>query len=152
MKKEHLIQAYNFNRIPARIKEKTGKEAGVIAFTKDENINASYLLDEEGVITALILFSNCITKGNKTLANQLKHTTNTLIIIQKSIELLGNTTQEEANKILKALGLFNKNIKKKAVRFINYIYSVDVMEEILKFSIVEDNKNYKIPPSKSKKK
>lgn len=141
MKLEHLIQGYNFNRIPAKIKEKISKETGVISYM-DENINASYLLNEEGFVTALILFSNCIVSSNKTISNQIKHSTDVLLIIQKSIELLSNTKKEEANKILTALGLFNKKIKRKAVGFRNYIYEIDIIDSVIKFSIIEkENKN-----------
>lgn len=152
MKLEHLIQGYNFNRIAARIKEEISSEAGVITYLKDENINASYLLDKDGFVEALVLFSNCVVGSNKTFVNQLKHTTDTLIIIQKSIELLGNTKQEEANKILSRLGLFNKRIKRKAVKFMNCVYEVDVIDGVLKFSITEAEKEKNIPPLKSTKK
>ena len=85
MKLEHLIQSYQFNRIPAKIKQ-TMKDknevAGVIEF--NENIYASYLLDEEGFVIVLKLFINGIVDKNKKIANQIKHTTQSLIIIQKS--------------------------------------------------------------------
>ncbi len=152
MKLEHLIQGYNFNRIAARIKEETSLDTGIITYMEDENINASYLLDEEGFVNALVLFSNCvIVSHNKTIANQLKHTTDTLLIIQKSIELIGNTNQEEANKILINLGIFNKKIKRKAIKFMNHVYEVDCINAVLKFSIteVEEKSN---PPAKISKK
>lgn len=139
MKLEHLIQGYNFNRVPVmlerEIKDKQ-EVAGVLKF--DEDINASYLLDEEGIVIAMNLFSNCVVANNKTMNNQLKHTTKTLLIIQKTIELLGNTKQEEANKILKQLGLFNGQIKSKAVRFTNHIYKIDIANGLLLFSILEE--------------
>lgn len=156
MKLEHLIQGYNFNRIPAKIKEVVSLNAGVITYTKDEDINASYLVNEEGFVNALILFSNCIVRTNKNLDNQLKHTTNTLIIIQKTIELLGNTKQTEANKILISLGMFGKIIKRKAVKFMDYVYEVDVVDGVLKFSVINKEVQSivgatKSPPLKSRK-
>lgn len=150
MKLEHLIQSYQFNRIPAKIKQ-TMKDknevAGVIEF--NENIYASYLLDEEGFVIVLKLFINGIVDKNKKIANQIKHTTQSLIIIQKSIELLGNTKKEEANKILKSLGIFSGKIKEKAVKFFNYIYEIESPDGLLMFSILEnENKRSANPPAK----
>lgn len=156
MKLEHLIQGYNFNLIPAKVKDEVNSETGVITYLKSEDINASYLLNEDRFVTALIIFSNCVVRNNKTLDNQLKHTIDTLIVIQKTIELLGNASQEEANKILNKLGLFDKKIKKKAVCFRDYVYEVDIIDGLLKLSMI-DNKESNliekiIPPLKSTKK
>lgn len=139
MKIEHLIQAYNFNKIPAKIDKEINQDkerAGVIKYNED--INGSYLLDDEGIVVAINIFSNCVVENNKTMVNQLKHTTNTLTIIQKTIELLGNTKQEEANQILKQLGIFSGKIKRKAVRFTNYVYKIDVANGLLVFSMLEE--------------
>ena len=100
MNLKHLIQGYNFNKIPARIQEEINtpeEQAGVINY--NENTNASYLLDEEGMIKTICLFSNCIATNCKSIKEQLEHVTQTLIIIQKTIEILGNTKKEEANSI-----------------------------------------------------
>lgn len=146
MNLEHLIQAYNFNRIPVKIEKEitdAKEKAGVLKF--DEDINASYLLDDEGIVIAMNLFSNCVVANNKTMDNQLKHTTITLTIIQKTIELLGNTKQEEANNILKQLGMFSGKIKAKAVRFTNHVYKIDISNGLLLFSMIEEeDKNSKI--------
>lgn len=139
MKLEHLIQGYKFNRISVMIdREINEKEerAGVLKFNDD--ITASYLLDNEGIVIAMNLFSNCVVAHNKTMDKQLKHTTNTLTIIQKTIQLIGNTKQEEANSILKQLGLFSGNIKAKAVRFTNHIYKIDTANGLLVFSMLEE--------------
>lgn len=139
MKLEHLIQAYNFNKIPTKIDKEINQDkerAGVIKYNED--INGSYLLDDEGIVVAINIFSNCVVENNKTMVNQLKHTTNTLTIIQKTIELLGNTKQEEANQILKQLGIFSGKIKRKAVRFTNYVYKIDVANGLLVFSMLEE--------------
>lgn len=139
MKPEHLIQGYNFNRIPAKIEKeitKEGEKAGVIKFSED--INASYLLDDEGIVVALNLFANCVVVNNKNINNQLKHTTQVLVIIQKTIELLGNTKREEANKIMKHLQMLSGNIKKKAVRFTNHIYKIDAVDGLLIFTMLEE--------------
>lgn len=150
MKLEHLIQAYNFNKIPAKIKQKINQDeerAGVIQYSKDTY--GSYLVDNDEIVIVLNLFINCIVANNKTMKNQISHTTETLIVIQKTIELLGNTKQSEANKILEQLGLFNGNIKAKAVRFNNYIYKIDVVGGLLLFSIIEELNNQKIQKIKS---
>lgn len=139
MKLEHLIQAYNFNKIPTKIDKEINQDkerAGVIKYNED--INGSYLLDDEGIVVAINIFNNCVVENNKTMVNQLKHTTNTLTIIQKTIELLGNTKQEEANQILKQLGIFSGKIKRKAVRFTNYVYKIDVANGLLVFSMLEE--------------
>lgn len=146
MNLKHLIQGYNFNKIPAKIDKEInqdGEKAGVIKY--NENIHGSYLLDDEGIVVALNVFSNCVVVDNKTMDNQLKHTTKTLEIIQKTIELLGNTKQEEANNILKQLGMFSGKIKAKAVRFTNHIYKIDTANGLLMFSMLEEeDKNSKI--------
>lgn len=139
MKLEHLIQGYKFNRINARIKETINDEnerAGVIQF--NDNIHASYLLDEEEMIVAISLFINCVEKNNKTIESQIKHTTDTINIIQKTIELQANVKQKEANKILKELKIFNGRIETKAVKFLNYIYKIEAVNGILIFTMLED--------------
>lgn len=163
MNLKHLIQGYNFNKIPAKIDKEInqeGERAGVIKY--NENIHGSYLLDDEGIVVAINIFSNCVVEKDKTMDNQLKHTTQTLLIIQKTMELLGNIKQEEANNIMKQLGMFSGNIKEKAGRFLNYVYKIDVANGLLMFTILEEaeekdktigsgtiknNKKFKSPPS-----
>lgn len=138
IKLEHLIQGYNFNRIPAKIDKEInqdGESAGVIKYNDDTN--GSYLLDNEGIVIAINIFSNCVVENNKTMEHQLKHTTQTLLIIQKTMELLGNIKQEEANKIMKQLGMFSGTLKEKAVKFLNYIYKIDTANGLLMFSMIE---------------
>lgn len=149
MKLEHLIQAYNFNKIPAKIEKEIDspeEKAGVIKFTED--IYASYLLDEEEFVSSVNLFINAIKANN--LDIQLKHTTDVIIIIQKTIELITDVTQEEANNIMKSLGLFNGKLKEKAVRLIDYIYEIKPENGIIIFSMLKENKE--IPPVKSQSK
>lgn len=138
MKLEHLIQAYNYNRLPVKLEDikEYGEESGTIKFNED--INAAYLLDNEKAVIAMNIFINCIILKDKTINNMLIHTTQIINIIQKTIELLANTKQEEANKIMKQLGLFNGNIKKKSVKFINYVFKIDIVDGILMFSIIEN--------------
>ena len=139
MKLEHLIQAYNFNKIPAKIEKEIDspeEKAGVIKFNED--IYASYLLDEEEFVSSVNLFINAIKANN--LDIQLKHTTDVIIIIQKTIELITDVTQEEANNIMKSLGLFSGSIKEKAVRLFNYIYKIDGIKGILHLCILKENK------------
>lgn len=140
IKLEHLIQGYNFNRIPAKIDKEInqdGESAGVIKYNDDTN--GSYLLDDEGIVIAINIFSNCVVENNKTMEHQLKHTTQTLLIIQKTMELLGNIKQEEANKIMKQLGMFSGTLKEKAVKFLDYIYKIDTANGLLMFSMIEED-------------
>ena len=140
IKLEHLIQGYNFNRIPAKIDKEINQDeesAGVIKYNDDTN--GSYLLDDEGIVIAINIFSNCVVENNKTMEHQLKHTTQTLLIIQKTMELLGNIKQEEANKIMKQLGMFSGTLKEKAVKFLNYIYKIDTANGLLMFSMIEED-------------
>lgn len=139
IKLEHLIQGYNFNRIPAKIDKEINQDderAGVIKYNDDTN--GSYLLDDEGIVIAINIFSNCVVEKDKTMDHQLKHTTQTLLIIQKTMELLGNVKQEEANNIMKQLGMFSGTLKEKAVRFLNYIYKIDIANGLLMFSMIEE--------------
>ena len=135
MKLEHLIQGYNFNRIPAKIKEKTSETSGVITYS--EGINAAYLIDPEEIVVDLELFINCLSKELE-LDKQIKHTIEVIKILQQSIMLLSNITQEEANIILDKLGLYNGNFKdKKQIQLFEFEYQVEVVDSILHFSIVE---------------
>ena len=150
MKLEHLIQAYHFNKINVKIEKEINnleEKAGVIKF--DDDINASYLLDDEGIVVAMNLFSNSVVANNRTIDNQMKHTINTLIIIQKTIEFLGNTKQEESNNILKQLGLFSGKIETKAVRFIDYVFKIESVSGLLMFTIIKEKAT--TPPVKSER-
>lgn len=138
IKLEHLIQGYNFNRIPAKVdREFNDSKEKAIVINFSSGINGAFLLDEEDIVVALNLYADGVIQDNKTLDNQIKHVTETLIIIQKTMELVGNIKQEEANKILKQLGLFKGKIQNKAVKFLNYIYSIDAANGLLHFSILE---------------
>ena len=143
MKLEHLMQAYSFNKINANIEKETNNQkekAGIIKF--NDNVNASYLLDDEGIVVAMNLFSNCVVDNKKTIDNQIEHTINTLTIIQKTIELLANTKQEEANSILKQLGMFCGKIEAKAVIFTDYVFKIEAVGGLLMFTIIK-NKSIK---------
>ena len=101
MKLAHLIQAYNFNKIPAKIKEEVEvdkERAGTIEFYN--GILASYLLDNEDIIVAMKLFMNCLTRDTLTLTGQLSHTIKTIQVMQQTIMLLGNVPQKECNIVL----------------------------------------------------
>lgn len=140
MKLEHLIQTYNFNRIPARIDKEInqdGEKAGVIKLFN--GITASYLLDEEDIVIAIKLFINCLTEDKKTITNQIDHVVKIINVIQKTIELLGNIPQKEANLILEGLGMFNNSFKEgKRIRHIDHVYSVEVVNGLLCFTITEE--------------
>ncbi len=113
MRLKHLIQAYNFNRIPVTIKQEINQEkerAGVIRF--NENINAAYLLDEEEFVIALNIFCNCITK-ELTIDSQISNALKVVEVLQKTIELISNIPIKEANMILEKLGLFDNTFQKR---------------------------------------
>ncbi len=114
MKLKHLIQAYNYNNIPAKIKEEIEQDserAGTIEFYN--GIVASYLLDNEDIIVAMKLFMNCLTRDTLTLTGQLSHTIKVLQVMQQTIMLLGNIPQKECNMILEKLGLFDNTFQKR---------------------------------------
>lgn len=136
---KHLVQGYNFNRIPVKVEkeiEKNEERAGVLKF--DTDISASYLLDEENIVVAMNLFVNCVVTNKKTLDRQIEHTTKTIEIIQKTIELLGNTSKEEANTIMKKLGMFKGKIVEKSLRYREYLYRIESTGGLLIFSILEE--------------
>lgn len=108
MKLEHLMQAYKENNIEAELKEmnSNNERAGVITFA--DGISASYLLDNEDIVIAMKIFFNCLARDR-----QLSHTIKVLTIMQNTIMLLSNITQEECNMILNKLGLFDNTFQKR---------------------------------------
>ena len=135
MKLEHLIQGYNFNRIPAKINKEISEEAGVINFY--DGITASYLLDDEEIVICLNVFINCLAK-EMMLDKQIQHTTKVINVLQQSIMLLTNITQEEANIILQKLGLFDGSFSEgKQIKLFDYAYKVKVVDGLLCFTINE---------------
>lgn len=114
IKLEHLIQSYNFNKIPARIKEEINtlnERAGVIEFYN--GIAASYLLGSNDTVISIKLYINCLTRKALNLSGQLSYITNALLVIQQTIMLLPNISQEECNILLTKLGLFNNTFQKR---------------------------------------
>lgn len=145
MKLEHLIQAYNFNKIPAKIKgqiEQDNEKAGTIEFYN--GIVASYLLDDEDIVIAMKLFMNCLTRDTLTLPNQISHISKVLFVMQQTIMLLSNVSQKECNMILEKLGLFNNIFKEgKQIRHLDHAYKIEVVDGLLCLSIEEVNKDGK---------
>lgn len=139
MKIEHLIQAYNFNRIPAKIKEENeynNERAGVIVF--GNGISASYLLDNEDIVIDMKLFMNCLDKDNLTLSGQLSHTIKVLQIMQQTIMQIGNMPQKECNMILEKLGLFDNTFSKgKQIKHLQHIFKIEVINGLLCLSVEE---------------
>ena len=139
MKLEHLIQAYNFNKIPAKIKEQIEQDnerAGTIEFYN--GIVASYLLDDEDIVVAMKLFMNCLTRDTLTLIGQLSHTIKVLQVMQQTIMLLGNIPQKECNIILEKLGLFDNTFSKgKQIKHLDHTYEIEVIDGLLCLSIEE---------------
>lgn len=141
MKLEHLLQAYKVNNIEAEVKDMSiGKErAGVINFTK--GISASYLLDDEEIVVAMKMFFNCLNRVGMTVTNQINHVINVITIMQRTMMLLGNITQHEANMILEKLGIFDETFKEgKQIKHLSHIYKLEVVEGILCLSISEIEK------------
>ena len=143
MKLEHLIQAYNFNKIPAKIKEEIEQDnerAGTIEFYN--GIVASYLLDNENIVIAMKLFMNCLTRDTLTLTGQLNHTIKALQVMQQTIMLLGNVPQIECNIILEKLGLFDNTFsREKQIKHLEHIYKIEVIDGLLCLSIEEVNRD-----------
>ena len=141
MRIDHLIQAYNFNRIPAKIKEEVKKEnehAGVINFYN--GITGSYLIDDEEVVIAIKIFFNCLTTDEKNMSNQLNHTIKVLNVMQKTIMSLDNVSQEECNMILEKLGLFDDTFKDgKQIKHLDYSYRIEVVDGLLCMTVDEIN-------------
>lgn len=139
MKLEHLTQAYNFNKIPAKIKEQIeqdNKRAGTIEFYN--GIVASYLLDDEDIVVAMKLFMNCLTRDTLTLIGQLSHTIKVLQVMQQTIMLLGNIPQKECNIILEKLGIFDNTFSKgKQIKHLDHTYEIEVIDGLLCLSIEE---------------
>ena len=139
MKLEHLTQAYNFNKIPAKIKEQIEQDnerAGTIEFYN--GIVASYLLDDEDIVVAMKLFMNCLTRDTLTLIGQLSHTIKVLQVMQQTIMLLGNIPQKECNIILKKLGIFDNTFSKgKQIKHLDHTYEIEVIDGLLCLSIEE---------------
>ena len=140
MKLEHFIQAYNFNNIPAKIKEEIqqdNEKAGTIEFCK--GIAASYLLDSEEIVVAMKLFINCLTRDELTILNQISHISKVLNIIQQTIMLLGNIPQKECNMILEKLGLFDNTFRSgKQIKHLEHIYKIEVINGLLCLSVEEE--------------
>lgn len=142
MKLEHLIQAYNFNNIPANIKEgieQDNERAGTIEFYN--GIVASYLLDDEDIVITMKLFINCLTRNTLTLPNQISHISKALQVMQQTIMILGNVPQKECNMILEKLGLFDNTFNKekqiKQIKHLEHTYKIEVIEGLLCLSIEE---------------
>lgn len=140
IKLEHLIYGYNIKGISSKIEKEINKdEERAVVIKYNDDTHGSCLLDDEGIVVAIIIFSNCVTKKNKTIEHQLIHTEQILVIIQKTMELLGNIRQEEANNIMKKLGMFDGTIKEKAVVFLNYVYKINILNGLLSFSMIEND-------------
>lgn len=139
MKLEHLIQAYNINKIPAMISNEYINEderAGVITISK--GISASYLLDDEDIVIAMKLFVNCLNRKDLKIISQVNHTIDTLKTIQQTIMLLSNIPQKECNMILEQLGLFDGTFKEgKQIQHLGYSFRIEVINGILCISIAE---------------
>jgi len=143
MKLKHLIQAYNFNKIPTAIEkeiEQAGEKAGVISF--GNRISGSYLLNNEDMIIAMKIFFNCLTQDKKTFNNQLNHSIRIITIIQKTMEILSSIPQKEINMILDKLGMFDNTFREgKQIKHLEHAYKIEVIDGLLCFSISEVETN-----------
>lgn len=138
MKLEHLLQAYKLNNIEAEIKEmnSNNEKAGIITFAN--GISASYLLDNEEIVVAMKMFFNCLTTDSLKIQNQLNHVIKVINIMQKTIMLLSNVTQKEANMILESLGLFDNTFTEgKQIKHLDHTYKIEITNGLLCLSINE---------------
>ncbi len=141
MKLEHLLKAYKLNNINAEIKNVNNEieRAGVITFTN--GISASYLLDNEDIVIAMKIFFNCLVPDNKgklTVINQIEHTKKIITIIQKTMMLLSNIPQKEANMILEHLGLFDNTFRSgKQIKHLEHEYRIETIDGLLCFTVNE---------------
>ena len=138
MKLEHLLQAYKINDIEAEIKDMSNENerAGVINFA--DGISASYLLDDEEIVTAMKIFCNCLARNDFKLTSQINHAIKIITIMQNTTMLLGNITQKEANMILESLGLFdNTFIEGKQIKHLEHSYRIEVIDGLLCLNINE---------------
>lgn len=138
MKLEHLLQAYKVNNIEAELKDMSiGKEkAGVINFAK--GISASYLLDDEEIVIAMKIFINCFSRGITKADKYIAYILEAINVMQRTMILLGNITQHEANMILEKLGTFDNTFKEgKQIKHLSHIYKLEVIEGLLCLSIEE---------------
>ena len=90
MKLEHLVQAYKVNNIEVELKDMSeeNEKAGVITFSK--GISASYLLDDEDIITVVKMFFICLTVDALRGQNQINHIIKVLNVMQNTMMLLCN--------------------------------------------------------------
>lgn len=138
MKLEHLIQTYKVNNIDTQIKDMSNEKerAGVINFTNE--ISASYLLDEEDIVIAIKIFSNCLMKEKINIDTQVNHVIKILNVMQQTIMSLANISQKECNMILDKLGMFNNTFQnKKQIEHIDHRYKIEVIDGVLCLSIYE---------------
>lgn len=138
MKLEHLLQAYKINNIDTEIKDMSDNKerTGIITFA--DGISASYLLDDEDIVIAIKIFFNCLAKNDFKVMSQINHVIKIINIMQKTITLLSNVTQKEANMILESLGLFDDTFTEgKQIKHLEHTYRVEVMEGLLCLSINE---------------
>lgn len=140
MKLEHLLQAYKVNNIEVKLKEMNNdnERAGMIDF--GYGISASYLLDNEEIVIAMKIFFNCLARGSIKVEAQLSHTIKVLTIMQNTIMLLTNMSQNECKMILNKLGLFNNTFAGgKEIEHLEHIYKIETIAGMLCLSIYEKN-------------
>lgn len=148
MKLEHLIQAYKLNNIDVKLKDMSNKNerAGVITFA--EGMSASYLLDNEDIVTAMKMFFNSIPRTppapNINSIELINYTIKMINVIQNTIMLLANIPQKECNMILDKLGMFDNTFKEgKQTRHLEHSYRIEIVQGLICFSINENIKKDK---------
>lgn len=151
MKLEHLIQAYKLNNIDTELKDMSNENerAGVITF--NEEMSASYLLDNEDIVIAMKIFLNPLPQAqpphtppapNISSIELINHTTKIINIIQNTIMLLANIPQKECNMILDKLGMFDNTFKEgKQIRHLEHSYRMEIVQGLICFSINENIEN-----------
>lgn len=129
MKVDHLIQAYKMNKIEAELQEKNAK-SGMVKY--GEGMVSDYFLDSENSIVSIQMFFNQIK--DKDVLYSIK----VIRLIQTTIMLFCNISQQEANLILNGLGMFRKEKQEDTfIQHLQYQYRIKIENGLLYFSISE---------------
>lgn len=102
--------------------------AGVIKHTKD--ILSTYFMVDGNIKTIQTFTTAKVDK-------QILHTTKLIKVLQEIGMNLCELTQEEMNKVLRSLGLFNGIFKPKQTFLYDYVFKVEAANGLILFTIAE---------------
>lgn len=129
MKKEHFIQALKHNGIEV-VMHQEGERAGVLKHS--EFISTTYYENDE-VIQSFQIFWAGLASKDPTV--QLKHSTDILKVIDKTVELITGTRGTE---VLALLGVFNQPLDLPKLRNdTNYVYKVEAVQGLMALTVSE---------------